>query len=132
MRALIGITLLAAYQRINGALLRCEERYPNEGPHSVLFVVVERDAAQCREKLGLLHDEYFGPGQLDPLAPVRLEVIDRATDEALQRLIEMGLVARTTRATRPLWPPPASDNAPPALSAVELEKIASYRSLASR
>ncbi len=36
----------AVGQRINGALLRCEERYPTEGPHSVLYVVVERDAAQ--------------------------------------------------------------------------------------
>src|SRR5204862_5295834 len=39
----------AAQQRINGALLRCEERYPNDGPHSVLYVVVDRDAAQWRE-----------------------------------------------------------------------------------
>src|SRR5438552_576036 len=74
----------AAQQRINGALLRCEERYPNDGPHSVLYVVVERDAPQWREKLGSLHEEYFGAGQGDPLSPVRLEVVDRATDEALQ------------------------------------------------
>src|SRR5439155_15309753 len=94
----------AAHQRINGALVRCEERFPNEGPHSVLYVVVDRDAPQWREKLGSLHEEYFGPGQSDPLAPVRLEVIDRATDDALQRLIELGLVSRTTRAARPLWP----------------------------
>ena len=66
--------------------------------------MVERDAAQYREQLGALHEEYFGPGQWDPLAPVRLEVIDRATDEALQRLIDAGLLAKTTRATRPLWP----------------------------
>ncbi len=78
---------------------------PLEGAHSVLYVVVERDAAQWREQLASLHQDYFGPGQSDPLAPVRLEVVDRATDEALQRLIEAGLVARTTRATRPLWPP---------------------------
>ena len=94
----------AAQQRINGALLRCEERYPNDAPHSVLYVVVERDAAQYREQLGSLHEEYFGPGRWDPLAPVRLEVIDRATDEALQRLIDAGLLAKTTRASRPLWP----------------------------
>ena len=67
----------AAQQRINGALVRCEERYPNEGPHSVLYVVVDRDASQWREKLGSLHEEYFGPGQSDPLAPVRLEVISK-------------------------------------------------------
>ena len=103
----------AAHQRVNGALCRCEERYPLEGPHSVLYVVVERDAAQWREKLNALHQDYFGPGQCDPLAPVRLEVIDRATDEALQRLIEAGLVARTTRATRPLWPLEAGNGVRP-------------------
>ena len=123
---------VAAHQRINGALLRCDERYPNDAPHSVLYVVVERDAPQWREKLGLLHQEYFGPGQCDPLAPVRLEVIDRATDEALQRLIDAGLLAKTTRASRPLWPAEAAEAGPPSLSAAELEKAAAHRQLAAR
>jgi hypothetical protein len=122
----------AAQKRINGALLRCEERYPNDAPHSVLYVVVERDAAQYREQLNALHAEYFGPGQWDPLSPVRLEVIDRATDEALQRLIDAGLLARTTRATRPLWPADAAESAPPPLSAAELEKLSAYRQRAAR
>ena len=39
---------MAAQQRLDGMLLRCEERYPKEGRHSVLYVVVERDAAICR------------------------------------------------------------------------------------
>jgi hypothetical protein len=122
----------AAQQRINGALLRCEERYPNDAPHSVLYVVVERDATQYREQLGALHEEYFGPGQWDPLAPVRLEVIDRATDEALQRLIDAGLLAKTTRATRPLWPAEPAEPAPPPLSAAELEKLSAHRQRAAR
>jgi hypothetical protein len=122
----------AAWQRINGALCRCEERYPLEGPHSVLYVVVERDAAQWRENLNALHQDYFGPGQSDPLAPVRLEVIDRATDEALQRLIEAGLVARTTRATRPLWPLEAGAGLPAPLSEAEREKAAACRQRAAR
>jgi hypothetical protein len=122
----------AVRQRINGALLRCEERYPNDAPHSVLYVVVERDAAQYREQLGSLHTEYFGPGQWDPLSPVRLEVIDRATDEALQRLIDAGLLARTTRATRPLWPAEPAETAPPPLSAAELEKLSAHRQRAAR
>jgi hypothetical protein len=122
----------ALRQRINGALLRCEERYPNDAPHSVLYVVVERDAAQYREQLGALHQEYFGPGQWDPLAPVRLEVIDRATDEALQRLIEAGLLAKTTRASRPLWPAEPAEATPPPLSAAELEKLSAHRQRAAR
>jgi len=122
----------AAQQRINGALLRCEERYPNDGPHSVLYVVVDRDAARFRDQLASLHEEFFGPGRCDPLAPVRLEVIDRATDEALQRLVEAGLIIRTTRATRPVWPAETADAPPPPLSEAELAKIASHRQQAAR
>jgi hypothetical protein len=122
----------AAQQRINGALLRCEERYPKDAPHSVLYLVVERDAAQYREQLNSLHDEYFGPGRWDPLAPVRLEVIDRTTDEALQRLIDAGLLAKTTRASRPLWPCEAAEATPPPLSPAEQEKFAAHLQLAAR
>jgi hypothetical protein len=122
----------AAHQRINGNLSRCEERYPLEGHHSVLYVVVERDAPQWRENLNALHNDYFGPGQSDPLAPVRLEVVDRATDEALQRLFEAGLAARTTRATRPLWPLEGGTGLSAPLSDVEREKAAAHRQRAKR
>src|ERR1019366_8870652 len=122
----------AARQRINGALLRCEERYPSDAPHSVLYVVVERDAAQYREQLSALHEEFFGPGQWDPLAPVRLEVIDRATDDALQRLIDAGLLAKPPRPTRPLWPADTAEAATPPLSAEELEQITAHRQRAAR
>jgi superfamily II DNA or RNA helicase len=121
----------AARQRINGALCRCEERYPEDGAHSVLYVVVERDAAQYREQLAALHQDYFGPGQSDPLSPVRLEVVDRATDDALQRLIEAGLVTTTIRATRPLWPPDLAVLVQP-LSDAEREKAAAHRAQAAR
>ena len=122
----------AAQQRLNGALLRCEERFPNDGPHSVIYIVVERDAPQSRDQLARLHDDYFGPGHWDPLAPARLEVVDRATNEALQRLIDAGLLARTMRASRPLWPPDASPATPAPLSPAELEKLAACRQLAAR
>ena len=46
-----------AREKINGALVRCDERYPQSGPHSVLVVVVERDAAPLREQLEGLHRE---------------------------------------------------------------------------
>jgi hypothetical protein len=118
--------------KINGALLRCEERYPQEGPHSVLFVVVDRDAAQWRDKLADLHGEYFGPGKSDPLTPVRLEIIDRATDEALERLMDAGLVARSTRAIRPLWPVDRTNGAPQTLSDAERVKASSLRVQAGR
>ncbi|MHB8522599.1 MAG: DEAD/DEAH box helicase [Limisphaerales bacterium] len=120
-----------AREAINGALVRCEERYPNDGAHSVLLVVVDGNPAPHRPRLESLHAELFGPGRTDPLAPVRLEIIDRATDEALQRLIAAGLIARTTRASRPLFP--AEDAAvPPPLSAEEKAQADAHRAHAAR
>jgi hypothetical protein len=49
-------------------MVRCEERYPQTGSHTVLVVVVDRDAPALRERLTSLHGELFGPGKTDPLA----------------------------------------------------------------
>ena len=122
----------AAHQKLNGVLCRCEERYPETGSHSVLYVVVEREPAICREKLEALRLEYFPPDQSDPLAPVRLEVIDRGTDDALNRLIELGLVSRTTRATRPLFPVETGPAHPSPLTQAERERAAAHRQQAAR
>lgn len=121
-----------ASQKINGSLVRCEERYPQEGPHSVLVVVVDRDPQRWQESLAPIHDELFGPGHADPLAPTRLEVIDRATDDAIQRLIAAGVIARTTRAARPLFPQESATSTPPPLSPEEREKANTHRALAAR
>ena len=120
-----------ARERINGALLQCEERYPNQGPHSVLYVVVDRDAAQWRERLNDLHRDFFGPAKSDPLAPVQLEVVDRATHEALERLAAAGLISVTTRASRPLFPEPEAGSAPP-LSPQERARADAHRAHAAR
>jgi superfamily II DNA/RNA helicase len=120
-----------AAERINGALIRCEERYPQTGSHFVLMVVVERDATQWRETLKSIHRDCFDPRKTDPLAPVQLEVIDRATDEAIQRLIGMGLISKTTRATRSLFPSEDNTEVAP-LSAEELAKAKTHRELAAR
>jgi hypothetical protein len=122
----------AARQSLGAALLRCEERYPKNGSYSVLYLVVDRNAPQWREKLDSLHADYFGSGQDDPLAPVRLEVVDRATDDALQRLIDQGLLSRCTRAARPLWPETACDSSLQKLSEVEREKVRCLRLQAAR
>ena len=93
-----------AHELLKGNLVICEERYPLEGPQTVLIAVVERDAEAWRPRLQHLHDGLFGPGKCDPLAPVCFDVIDRATHEALKRLEDAGLVTKTVRATRPLYP----------------------------
>jgi superfamily II DNA or RNA helicase len=120
-----------AAERINGALIRCEETYPQSGPHSVLMVVVDREAPNWREQLNSLHSDLFGLGKADPLAPVQLEVIDRATDESIQRLIAAGLISKTIRAARLLFP--AQDNAgSAALSAEERTRAQVHRERATR
>ena len=121
-----------ARERINGALVHCEERYPASGPHSVLYLVVDRDATAWRERLNELHGEFFGPGKSDPLAPVRLEVVDRGTHEALERLAAAGLISLTTRASRPLFPEPEASSTPPPLSAEERAAADAHRSGAAR
>lgn len=117
---------------VNGALVRCEERYPTDAPHSVLLVVVDRDAPRWAERLIPLHQELFGDARADPLAPVMLEVIDRATDEALQRLSKSGLVNLTSRATRPLYSRENPVAETPSLSEEERRKIATHRQAAAR
>jgi hypothetical protein len=122
-----------ASEKLGSALIRCEERYPREGAHSVLLAVVDRDPELWRSKLAPLHDSLFGPGSSDPLSPTMLEVIDRATDEALKRLTDAGLVAPTIRATRGLFQGNGdADRAPAGLSEVERQKALDYREQAGR
>ena len=115
---------------INGALVRCEETYPLEGAHAVLLVVVDKEAARWRERLAPLHGEYFGGA--DPLAPVRLEVVDRDTQAAIERLIAAGLLAPTSRGARPLFPAPVEPTDPPPLTNEEQARLATLREQGAR
>ena len=108
-------------------LAACEERYPEEAPHTVLVAIVERDAAQWKPRIEQLHAELFSTQ--DPLFPVRLEVLDRATVETMQRLAEAGIVQITHRATRHLYP---MDNARSPLGAEELARVQACRERAAR
>jgi hypothetical protein len=106
--------------------VRCEEKFPQTGAHSVLLVVVERDPQIWQTKAEPLHRELFGLGKTDPLAPTQLEIIDRATDETLKKLIAAGLIADTTRATRPLFSTESGATTPAPLSAEELAKLRAH------
>jgi len=98
----------------------------------VLVVVLEGEAAQHRQSLAALHGELFNRLHTDPLAPTHLEVIDRATEEAIQRLMAAGLIAKTTRAARALFPAGSNGTEPPPLSAKEREKAGAHRAGALR
>ena len=94
----------------------------------MLYVVVDGDAARWRPKLSELHTQFFRDH--DPLAPVQLEIVDRATHEALERLMSAGLIARTTRGARPLSPEPEAGTPP--LTAAESARATGYREHAAR
>ena len=119
-----------AARMVNGALVRCEETYPLEGSHAVLMVVVEKEAAQWRERLAPLHGQYFGGG--DPLTPTRLEVVDRETKDAIDRLVAAGLLAPTSRGARPLFPAPPALAGPPPLTDAEQARLAALCDQAAR
>ena len=59
-------------------------------------------------------------------------MIDRATDEALQRLIDAGLLAKTTRASRPLWPAEPAEAAPPPALRRRTGEASAHRQRAAR
>lgn len=117
----------AARRQLGAALISCEERFPREGSHSVLYVVVEAQAALHRPRLEALHTELCG--DLAAVAPVQLEILDRATHEALERLMAAGLIAPVSRAARPLHPVAET---PTPLSAEERARAHNYRELATR
>ena len=93
-------------------------------------MVVDCDAPLHREKLSAPFEEFFGKAVSDPLAPVMLEVMDRATDEAMTRLVAAGLISPSTRAVRELG---VSDGES-ALTLTEAERqiVEEYRRQASR
>ena len=116
-----------ARRALGSALVSCEERFPATGVDSVLYVVVEGQSASHRTRLEALHRDLCA--DLETVAPVRLEVIDRATHEALERLIAAGLIARVSRAARPLFP---EAEAPAPLSAADQARARAQRDLAAR
>lgn len=118
-------------QRNPTGVVRCEERFPQSGTYSVLVVVVEKDAAQQREQLTALHREVYGTGQNKAGETTRLEIIDRETDETIQKLVEAGLIAKTTRASRLLYPTPQG-NGTPQLSPEEQADAKAKREIAAR
>jgi hypothetical protein len=119
-----------ARKLLGSACIRCEERYPAEGSHSVIVVVVDRDAPLYRENLSAPFEEFFGKDVSDPLAPVSLEVIDRSTDEAMTRLVAAGLISPSTRAIREFGV--SGEDSSSKLTEAERQMVQEYRRQASR
>ncbi|MGH7943926.1 MAG: DEAD/DEAH box helicase [Opitutaceae bacterium] len=101
---------------LGSRLVSCQERYPDDGDAAaqppVLVLVVDRDAEAWQPRLaelqaGLLAgggDAGRGGANGDSRSALRLEVLDRATAQALERLEAAGLIHSCVRATRHLHP----------------------------
>jgi hypothetical protein len=93
-----------AAQLLDAQLVACEERFPDGESNSVLVVVVERDAVTWRERLKPVYEKLLGNKRPTSPEDVRLEIIDRSTEEAVRRLCNTGLLQMRIRATRHLHP----------------------------
>jgi hypothetical protein len=118
----------AAAHALGSALLTCEEAYPRDGVHRLLRVVVERDSGAWQPQLESLHTRFFD--DTEPLSPIQLQVIDCSTEAALQQLAASGLITFTIRASRPLYPFPASGAA--TLTPEQQARLAAVRAQADR
>lgn len=133
---------------LGARLVACEERYPDLGevtsssgttkPNApgepVLVVIVDRDAEAWQARLAVLHADLFPDAAKERSngAP-QLEVIDRATAQAIERLQAADLIQSRLRATRHLHP--SGETTPAgafALTAAEQARAASLRAQAAK
>ena len=119
-------------ERPGDNLVRCEERYPKEGDHSVILVVANQ-AVQHQSSIQDIFRKCLDEDQRRQGDQTRLEVIDHATAEALDRLEKAGLIAPTYRSNRPLMPgAQVQEEQKPSLTASELKAIKENREGAER
>lgn len=119
-------------ERMKEALIRCEERFPLEGDHTVVLVVAN-DVEKYRPYIESLHEELFTGKNAELGAPVQMEVIDETTAQALERLEASGLISSTFRTSRPLTGDQAKETpSPPPLTEEELSAVKNARELAAR
>jgi hypothetical protein len=114
------------HKQTRGALLLCEERYPTDSLLPVLYLVVRENAAQWKQQLQPLHQQYF-----QDCDGFTMEIVEQGSDHLLRRLVSAGLVTETVRVTRRLWPIDAAKFFSP-LSETEQKKAAAHRQQATR
>jgi hypothetical protein len=119
---------LRAAALLGSRLVACAERYPDGEAPRVLVVTVDRDADTWQPRLAELHATLFAAE--DPLAATRLEVLDRATLLALERLEAAGIIRSCVRATRHLHPTGTTAVSP--LSDEEKSRTADFRRQAAK
>ena len=119
-------------ERLGDSLIRCEERYPKDSDHSVIVVVADQ-VVRHQHVIQEIFQECLDGDQRKQGDRTQLEVIDRATAEALDRLEKAGLIAPTFRSSRPLLPcAEVQEEQQPSFTAAELKSIKEYRAGAKR
>ncbi len=108
-------------------LVACQERFPDGPAGRVVVVTVDRDADAWQPRLAEIQAALHPSGSA-PETP-RLEIIDRATADALTRLEAAGLIRSCVRATRHLHPAAA---APAPLSDEEKARATDFRQKAAK
>jgi hypothetical protein len=118
-------------QRLGAQLVACEERRPSGGGPTRLLVVVEHVGQARTPWMESLRDEFF-PAMDDGVPTHLIEVLDKATHEAIERLVKSGLLQRTDLSRRDLLSSDPTPSEPPPLSESELAALREARARGER
>lgn len=105
-------------QRLGTQLVACEERTPVGGGPVQILVVAEHVAQAKAPWMDSLRDEFFPALDGNPPSH-QVDVLDRATFDAIERLVKAGLLQRTDTARRDLLDVNATPAGPAPLTAEE-------------
>lgn len=114
-----------ARESFGDRLMRCEEALLGESDSPVLFLVI--DGLHPGDQRTVQDQFAQVPWQEEP---PRLELLDRAQWEAIERLIATGCLKMQARAIRPL--PTTGDDARPSLTPEQLARIVELRAFAAK
>lgn len=118
-------------ERLGGQLVGCELRIPTDGSAPSLVVVVEHGAQARAPWVEDLRQESFAKLE-DPKSTPRIEVLDRATFEAIERMMVAGLIVAVPQERRDLLADPVvTPPSPPPLSEEELKRLGEAKARAN-
>jgi hypothetical protein len=118
-------------QRLGTQLVACEERTPVGGGPVQILVVSEHVAHARAPWMDSLRDEFFP--SLDGNPPShQIDILDRATFDAIERLVKAGLLQRTETARRDLLDVAATPSGPPPLTPEEEARLREATARAER
>ena len=117
-------------RQLGSDLIRCEERFPVQGDHTVVLVVA-KDAPRHEQQIRKVYADTLESNGKNGYAATTLQIIDQATADALRQLEAAGVVAPTVRTTRSLLPDSQDESSTP-LSKEAQERLDKARTLARR